>query len=98
MLCVTLEPMLYQLGESGSHSDMSSVMLIFSGTDTLGLHFKTNNCVALPRGSKGHSSAVDQLADVVAFLDAGLKHLPMHRGLEALGGRARTPLNRSSAL
>jgi AcrR family transcriptional regulator len=36
MLCVTLEPMVYQLGASSSSSAISSVMLIFSGTPTLG--------------------------------------------------------------
>jgi hypothetical protein len=36
MLCVTLEPMLYQFGEPGSSSAIGSVMLIFSGTATLG--------------------------------------------------------------
>jgi hypothetical protein len=36
MLCVTLEPTLYQLGESGSSSAISPVTLIFSGTETLG--------------------------------------------------------------
>jgi hypothetical protein len=36
MLCVTLEPMLYQLGESGSSSAISSMILIFSGTAALG--------------------------------------------------------------
>lgn len=35
-LCVTLEPMSYQLGESGSSSAISSLMLIFSGTAALG--------------------------------------------------------------
>lgn len=34
MLCVTLEPMLYQLGESGNSSAISSATLTFSGTET----------------------------------------------------------------
>jgi hypothetical protein len=72
MLCAALEPRVYQFEEPGSSSVISSVMLIFSGTATLG-DCSWSRTFALPvrEDPKAHSGTVDQLARRLALLISG---------------------------